>query len=74
MLGLDNVSSSVETMINTISQLTNTLKVLLGGVFGVYVILLIVTWWERRKLVSLMKDIKNEIHKLNKQFETKKKK
>jgi len=56
-----------ETAIGAIPSLVNTIKALVGGLFGLYVILVILRWYESKRLVSIMKDIRHDLREMSKQ-------
>ena len=53
-----------ETAIGAIPSLVNTIKALVGGIFGLYLILIFLRWNESRKLVKIMKDIRYDVRKI----------
>ncbi len=53
------------TLLDFMTKVTGTLKVLVGGIFGLYVIMLIVKWIEYKKLVRILVGIRKEMHELN---------
>jgi len=58
----------IEPLTNSITFLTNTVKALVGGIFGLYVILVILRWKEARELKKLLIDVKGELVKINKKL------
>ena len=56
-----------ETAISAIPSLVNTIQALVGGIFGLYVILILLRWYESKKLVTIMKDIRHDIREISKQ-------
>ena len=36
-------------------------EALIGGIFGLYLILVVLRWYESRRLVNILKDIKHDI-------------
>lgn len=58
-------------IMNTTSQsgiLSGTIgyiEALIGGIFGIYLLLVILRWYESRVLVNILKDIRHDIRKLS---------
>ncbi len=50
---------------STMQQLVSQIYYLVGGIFGIYVILVGLRWWEYRMVRKLLIDIKLEIRHLN---------
>ena len=50
-----------EPLVLTIQSLVGAVKVLVGGVFGVYVILLVMKWRETKLLMKNVASIKHEL-------------
>ncbi len=50
-----------EPLILTIQSLVGAVKVLVGGVFGIYLILLIMKWRETKILIKNVASIKSEL-------------
>jgi hypothetical protein len=40
-------------------------KLLVGGMFGLYLILVIIKWWQGREVNKILKSIKSDVNKLN---------
>lgn len=55
---LDPISSTVGTVLNL-------LQVLVGGLFGLYLVLIYLRWREARDLKRLMTEMRDDIRKLN---------
>lgn len=51
--------------LTNLQQTMESLSYFIGGVFGFYVINGIVSWWNSRKLMLVLTDIKSELVKLN---------
>jgi uncharacterized membrane protein len=64
---------ALDTLMNVVSGAFNTAKVLVGGLFGLYVILLIVKWIEYKRLVKILTDIRKELRALTNSKKSKKK-
>ena len=43
------------------------LEALVGGLFGLYLILVILRWYESRRLVSILKDIRHDLREMGSQ-------
>ena len=52
-------------LLNTIQSLIGTVSYIVGGIFGVYLILLLVRWWQNRIVIRLLKDIKYNLDQQN---------
>lgn len=50
---------------STVQNLVSQIYYLVGGLFGIYVILIALRWWEYRMMKGLLKDIKSELRHLN---------
>ena len=66
--------ASFEPLINIISRIRGALEILVGGIFGIYLILIVLRWLEYKKVVSLLVKMSKEIHELNENLTRKKKK
>ncbi len=55
----------VEPIGEGVRYVINLVNVLLGGIFGLYLILVIMRWIEARQLVRLLKEINENIKNLN---------
>ena len=56
----------LEPLTNSIEFLVNTVQLFVGGIFGIYLILVILKWKEARDLKRIMKSVKDELVLLNK--------
>jgi len=56
----------LEGLAHSLNSVVNIAQVLVGGIFGLYVILIILRWHEARTLKRLMKEVRDELRKLNK--------
>ncbi|MBI4152547.1 hypothetical protein HY495_02445 [Candidatus Woesearchaeota archaeon] len=54
---------------NVIQPLVNAAKYILGGIFGLYVFLVLIRIYYERKKVKLLKDIRFDLDHLNKHFD-----
>lgn len=52
-----------------ISLLTNLVSVLVGGVFGIYIILVAMRWWQGRQNKKMLKQIHADVRYLHKAVE-----
>lgn len=59
---------SPQQLQDTIQSLLTKLSFLAGGIFGLYVILLLVRMYYERKKVKLLEDIRNDVDKLTIHF------
>jgi len=63
-----------EPLVNVIQSFVEVTSVLLGGgVFGLYLILIVLKWWQNRKMIHLLTGIQSELQKMRKN-ESKRKK
>ena len=49
----------------TVQTIVNKINLFVGGIFGIYLIMVFLRWWEYRALTTLLNEIKYEIVKLN---------
>jgi hypothetical protein len=66
--------TTFDALVNVVSGVFNTAKILVGGIFGLYVILLAVKWVEYKRLVKILTDIRKELRALTNSKKSKKKK
>jgi hypothetical protein len=59
-------------LLNPIAKIFAVLQGLIGGLFGVYLILVILRWKEYRQQVKILKEIRHELKMLNEKIEFKK--
>lgn len=59
-----------EPVVETIQGFVNIVQVLVGGIFGLYLILVILRWREARQLKKVMKEVKDELKLLNRSIES----
>lgn len=57
-------------LVDTVNYFVNIVQVLVGGLFGLYVILIILRWREARQTKKLMKDIRDEVQNLRQTIES----
>ncbi|MAG39277.1 hypothetical protein CMO90_04290 [Candidatus Woesearchaeota archaeon] len=55
----------IQPLVNTISDAVSILKTLVGGMFGIYLLLVFLRWKEAKDLKKLLLDVKQEIKRLN---------
>ena len=65
---------ALEPLAAVITSIMDVTKILVGGIFGLYLILLIAKWIEYKRLVRLLIDIKNQLYHLNEKFDKKSRK
>jgi type III secretory pathway component EscU len=58
--------SAIEPVAGFVRGVFGMVQLFVGGIFGLYVILVILKWFEYKKMVKLLKEIKTEIRKLGK--------
>ncbi len=64
-----DINTSMEILgpiIGPLTRFIDIIQYIVGGIFGIYLILVILRWYESRKLVRLMTDVKQELKSLNK--------
>ncbi|MFC1801319.1 hypothetical protein ACFLZB_02555 [Nanoarchaeota archaeon] len=61
----------IEPIANLVRQTIGTISWLVGGIFGLYLILLMARWWQNRILIKVMKDIRFDLDHLNKRYRIK---
>ena len=54
-----------DPLVNTIGMFVGTIRLLVGGIFGLYLILVYLRWREYRILTRLMREMRNEMAALN---------
>ena len=55
----------VNSMVGTVHHMVNFVQVLVGGLFGLYIILVVLKWKESRDLKRVMKQLHKDIVQLN---------
>lgn len=53
---------------NTLQPILQKISLLVGGIFGIYVILSVMQFYRERKKVKLLQDIRNDLDLLTKHF------
>ena len=64
MVNVTQIPPILEPLSNFIIGIMNVLKVLVGGIFGIYVILVFLRWIEYKRMTKILKDIRKEIRDL----------
>jgi len=64
----ETLASGVTPIANIIAPIINMLNILLGGVFGLYLILVILRWKEARTIKKILIEIKDELKTINKRL------
>ena len=68
------IPSAFQPLIDVISKIRGAIEILVGGIFGIYLILIILRWLEYKKVVKLLTQIRKEMRELNENLTGKKKK
>lgn len=55
----------LDPIFGSVRSLIGWLNIVLGGIFGLYLIIVYINWKKSRELVRLLKDVKSEIKLLN---------
>ena len=63
----------LEPLATAINSVIDIARLLVGGLFGLYLILLIVKWVEYKRLVKILTDIRKELRALSNSKKSKKK-
>jgi hypothetical protein len=61
---LVELNATIFPLLGPIGSFVNTIKVLVGGVFGIYLIILYLRWREYRTVYRLLREIRKDIHDL----------
>lgn len=56
--------AALDPLVNTIKFLMNILSVFVGGIFGIYLILIILRWKEARDVRRLLKEMRDDLKEL----------
>lgn len=62
----------VSPIADIITNIWQTIQFLVGGIFGLYIILIVFRIYEYKKTSQMLKEIKTDIEKLNKRLSKKK--
>jgi len=68
-----SISSVITPIIQSVSYLVGFLNIILGGIFGVYLIMAYINWKKSRDIVKLLREIKTEIRQMNQNLSKQKK-
>lgn len=60
------IPANAGPIFETVRSLIFTTSYVVGGIFGIYLILLLVRWWQNRIVIRLLKDIKFDLDQQNK--------
>ena len=65
MADINTTIPLINSMVSTVQHMVNFVQVLVGGLFGLYIILVILKWKESRDLKKIMKQLHRDIVQLN---------
>ncbi|MBW3015882.1 hypothetical protein KY330_05660 [Candidatus Woesearchaeota archaeon] len=65
---LNETIAFVEPLATSIGVFVETVKYMVGGIFGLYLILIYLRWKEARNVARLLKDIRHDIRALNRRM------
>jgi len=54
--------------LETVRSVIGVTSYVLGGIFGVYLILILVRWWQNRIVIRLLKDVKYNLEQQNRKL------
>ena len=63
---VDVINMTLPAIIEPVRSAIGTVSYIVGGIFGIYMILLVVRWWQNRIVIRLLKDIKYNLEQQNK--------
>ncbi len=66
--GAEEVALPDNFLTNALQPILQKISLLVGGIFGIYVILAIMQMYRERKTVKLLQDIRNDVDLLTKHF------
>ena len=72
--GVNATMQIVDPLVQSVRFLVGFLNIILGGIFGVYLIMAYINWKKSRDIVKLLRDIKSEIKQVNASLAKQKKK
>jgi hypothetical protein len=72
--GVNATMQIVDPLVQSVRFLVGFLNIILGGIFGVYLIMAYINWKKSRDIIKLLRDIKLEIKHINVNLEKQKKK
>ena len=70
MTDINTTLPLLEPLGSTIKNITNILSVLLGGVFGVYLLVLFLRWQEFLMIRQLKKDLNSKMKRIEKKIDS----
>ena len=65
----EQLSPALEPIVNTIQPLLEKISVIIGGLFGLYIILVLLRVYYERKTLRLLNDIRYDLDHLNMHYE-----
>jgi len=63
-MDINNTFTTLQPLTTSIESFVGVVQMLVGGLFGLYLIMAIMRYYEARQMRKLMKDIKTELTKL----------
>ena len=64
---VDVVNATI-SFLEPVHSIIGAVSYIVGGIFGVYLLLLLVRWWQNRIMIRLLKDIKYDLDHQNKKL------
>ena len=64
----DITGAATVPVLETVRYIISSISYIIGGIFGVYLILLLVRWWQNRIMIRLLKDIKYNLDQQNRKL------
>lgn len=61
------INATAQLPLGPLAGTLSYLEALIGGLFGLYLILVILRWYESRRLVHILKDIRHDIRHMGEQ-------
>ena len=68
MVDAVNATFVLPALFEPIRSVIGAVSYIVGGIFGIYLLLLLVRWWQNRILIRLLKDIKYNLEQQNKKL------
>ena len=65
------VPGVLEPIVTALQSVINLTKFLVGGLFGLYLIFVIMNWWQGRVKLRLLREIRDDMDELNIHFKIK---
>lgn len=69
----NSIPAVLQPVAETMQSFLDTVQLLVGGLFGLYLLLVILKWRETRQLRKLMAEIRDELRKLQRALKPKRK-